>query len=106
MPITRCEYEGCQREAVFAPKLFVPPVGYIGTEQNSVALVLGLKTCRTHCENLELEEFLNEKIRQLIELMVKMRGSVVPPNFAAAWIKPLRLDSAEYKLFANMKDRQ
>lgn len=97
--MTPCAHTGCGRPATHAPKICVPATGWPIDLHQPLSAILMLKVCRQHVAEAfhPTENFKpGSPLRTVFEVLA--RGKV-PPDFARAFVTPIRLDSDEFQSF-------
>lgn len=100
----KCDKKGCEREARFAPKIYIPARGFAAIREQSASMYIGLEMCYEHAENFDpgdlenIEEIANAALRVVLQ-------NPVPCDIERAWVIPIRLDSKEFLEFKNMSNK-
>lgn len=107
MTYARCEHDGCERAAQFAPKICVPAMGWPLDEKRALQATLGVRLCREHCEEFPAaDQFKADApgaLREVFKVMARAAGSFIPPDFKRAWVKPVPLDGEEWATFTRVR---
>lgn len=99
-----CEHKGCKREALFGVKVCTPATGFAIDLHTPLTMLLGVKLCREHFEELDVAELVKDpKMREIIRIQARACGSMVPPDFARTFKERVRLGSAEWQRFERMR---
>jgi len=94
----KCAHEGCQKEASCAPKICVPAVNGPLEESKTIGLILSLKICQLHFDELKIKDFLSptSDLRRMVEIVARGKAE---PDFERAWFKRVLLISNEFGMF-------